>query len=234
MVTSGIVIDRITRVGDIGEPGYSVYGQELRHCSYKGRKDYWHGATQDALSSVLPTCYITESVYSYLTNGEIASVRSRILGIVPNEYAHIVYGGIDSFNKSYRCWEFLPGIEAIPLPSDDDEIDDGTISDDITDDETEYDNELPNGTIVCFYGDILAKIGGYNGIDHLIVDRSDGGPNIWSSNFTVGSCTHDGDDDEEYPLKSQVATDLSSIFGDIKPVHIIIAVLAMIFLGLLS
>ena len=116
MVTHGTVIDRITRVGDIGEPGYSAYGQSLRKCTYSGSKDHWHGATQDALSSLLPTCYITESVYSFLTKDEIESVSSRIIGIVPNSYAHKVYGGIDSFGKSYHCWEFKAGVEARPLP----------------------------------------------------------------------------------------------------------------------
>jgi hypothetical protein len=113
---------------------------------------------------------------------------------------------------------------------------------------------IPDGTIVCFYGDILAKIGGYNGTDHLIVDRADNGPNIWSSNFTVGVCnddeiddeiddetddeTDDGTDDEtdgdEYEPKSQVATDLSAIFGDLDTKWIIIAVIALIILGILS
>ena len=109
---------------------------------------------------------------------------------------------------------------------------------------------IPDETIVCFYGDILAKIGGWNGIDHLIVDRDDGGPNIWSSNFTVGSCnddeiddeiydgtddeTDDETDDDEYEPKSELATDLSSIFGDIDTKWIIIAVIALIILGILS
>lgn len=115
-LTRGTVIDRILRTGDIGEPGYSAYGQSLRKCTYSGSKDDWHGATQGSLSELLPTCYITESVYSYLTKAESESVRSRIQGIVPNSYAHKVYGGIDSFNKSYYCWEFKSGIEARPMP----------------------------------------------------------------------------------------------------------------------
>ena len=49
--------------------------------------------------------------------------------------------------------------------------------------------QIPNGTDVCYYGYIQAKIGGYNGIDHLIVERDDGGPDIWSSNFVVGFCS---------------------------------------------
>jgi hypothetical protein len=122
--------------------------------------------------------------------------------------------------------------------------------------DTTMTTRIPDGTDVCFYGDIQAKIGGYNGIDHLIVDRDDGGVDIWSSNFTVGLCgsdtpndTPDDDEhidddptddeptyediptDEEYPPKSQVATDLSSIFGDIKPIYIIAAIIALILLG---
>lgn len=49
--------------------------------------------------------------------------------------------------------------------------------------------QIPNGTDVCYYGYIQAKIGGYNGVDHLIVERDDGGPDIWSSNFEVGFCS---------------------------------------------
>ena len=49
-------------------------------------------------------------------------------------------------------------------------------------------SQIPNGTDVCYYGYIQAKIGGYNGVDHLIVEREDGGPDVWSSNFVVGFC----------------------------------------------
>jgi len=113
---SGTVIDRITRVGDVGEPGYSAYGQELPSCSCSGSQDDWHGATQGSLSGLLPTCYITESVYSYLTKDEIESCRSRIRGIVPNSYAYKYYGGVDSFGKSYYCWDFKDDVLARPLP----------------------------------------------------------------------------------------------------------------------
>jgi hypothetical protein len=116
-----------------------------------------------------------------------------------------------------------------------------------TDDEIDA-TRIPDGTIVCYRGDISAKIGGFDGgPDHRIVDRDDGGPNIWSSNFTVGVCnddeiddeiddeTDDGTDDEtdgdEYEPKSQVATDLSAIFGDLDTKWIIIAVIALIILG---
>jgi hypothetical protein len=47
--------------------------------------------------------------------------------------------------------------------------------------------EYPDGTIICFYG-ATAEIGGWNGADYLIVNRSDGGPDVFSSNFTVGAC----------------------------------------------
>ena len=227
-LTSGTVIDRITRVGDVGEPGYSAYGQSLRECTYSGSKDDWHGATQGSLSELLPTCYITESVYSYLTKAEIESVKDRILGIVPDLYAYR-HSVSPSYGRSYRCWEFIDGIEARPLTH--------VPSDIMT-------TRIPDGTTVCFYGE-LAEIGGYNGIDHLIVDRDDGGPNIWSSNFTVGSCDtpYDIPDDEtmdippvddEYQPKSELATDLSSIFGDIDKKWIIIGLIAIALLGLLS
>jgi hypothetical protein len=114
-LTSGTVIDSITRRADVGEPGYSAYGQSLRKCTYSGSKDDWHGATQGSLSDLLPTCYITESVYSYLTDAEIESVRSRIQGIVPTSYAY-KHGVCPDYGKCYKCWEFKAGIEARPLP----------------------------------------------------------------------------------------------------------------------
>jgi hypothetical protein len=47
-----------------------------------------------------------------------------------------------------------------------------------------------------------------------------------------------GDDDippgDEYQPKSEIATDLSSIFGDIKPTYIILAVIGIIILGFLT
>jgi hypothetical protein len=42
--------------------------------------------------------------------------------------------------------------------------------------------EYPDGTIICFYG-ATAEIGGWNGADYLIVNRSDGGPDVFSSNI---------------------------------------------------
>ncbi len=51
--------------------------------------------------------------------------------------------------------------------------------------------EYPDGTIVCLSGSITAEIGGWNGTDYLIVNRSDGGPDVLSTNFTVGACSTD-------------------------------------------
>ena len=116
MVIRGTVIDRITRVGDVGEPGYSAYGQTLpSYWRKSGSQEGWHGATTGELSGLLPTCYITESVYSFLNEDEIESVRSRILGIVPNSYAQQVSKPGSSGGTVYR-WQFIPGIEARPLP----------------------------------------------------------------------------------------------------------------------
>jgi len=109
------VIDRITRTGDVGEPGYSAYGQSLRKCTYSGSKDDWHGATQGGLSDLLPTCYITEGVYAFLTKDEINSVRSRIRGIFPNDYAY-KYRECPDSGKCYYCWDLKPGVESRPLP----------------------------------------------------------------------------------------------------------------------
>ena len=51
--------------------------------------------------------------------------------------------------------------------------------------------QMPDGTDICYHDDIQAKIGGYNGYEHyLVIDRSDGGHNEWSSvhNITEGFC----------------------------------------------
>lgn len=152
-LTSGTVIDRVTRTGDVGEPGYSAYGQSLRKCTYSGSKDDWHGATQGSLSGLLPTCYITESVYSYLTEDEIESCRSKMQGIVPNSYAHKVYGGIDSFNKSYYCWEFKPDISARPLPLPDPCV--GVVCEDVCDDTDLYKTVCEGG--ICVRGRLIEE-----------------------------------------------------------------------------
>ncbi|MCD6163787.1 MAG: hypothetical protein J7K40_15430 [candidate division Zixibacteria bacterium] len=81
-----IIINRITRAGDIGEPGYSAYGEELPCERKSGRHDSWHGATQDKLSDLLPSCLITKSVLDFLTPSELNSVRTRIQGVVDNSY----------------------------------------------------------------------------------------------------------------------------------------------------
>lgn len=50
--------------------------------------------------------------------------------------------------------------------------------------------ETQTGTMVCYTGtpEFQAAIGGYNGTDHLLTQRSDNGPDIWSSRFRVGTC----------------------------------------------
>ena len=111
-LTSGTVIDSIWRTGDVGEPGYSVRGQILPKCTYSGSQDDWSGATQGNLNDLLPTCYITESVYSFLTDAEIESVRGRIRGIVQNDYAYKYYKG----DRVY-CWAFKPEVSVRDLPS---------------------------------------------------------------------------------------------------------------------
>lgn len=110
------VIDNIWRTGDVGEPGYSVRGQDLPSCTYSGSQDYWSGATQGSLADLLPTCYITESVYAFLTDAEIESVRSKILGIYPDSYAY-KYQECPPGDKCYYCWDFIPDVTSRPLPS---------------------------------------------------------------------------------------------------------------------
>lgn len=50
--------------------------------------------------------------------------------------------------------------------------------------------EIPNGTVVCYTGtpEFQAVIGGYNGTDHLLTQRSDNGPDTYTSRFRVGTC----------------------------------------------
>jgi hypothetical protein len=113
---SGIIINRVTRVGDIGEPGYSVFGEEVPACKYSGKHDSWHGATQDNLGAVMPSSYITRSVYEYLTGAEIEEIRSRVRGVVENDYAYRTGPHRDeTFGRQYYCWEvdldkLIPGL----------------------------------------------------------------------------------------------------------------------------
>jgi len=118
--TSGTVIHGMSRTGDIGEPGYSTSGRYLPTQSKYSNKTNgdWRAATQDAIYYAMPTSsyYITESVFNYMTDDEIDDIRNRCVGIVPDKYYHSYYVGLSSFGNSIYQWEFLPGIEARPLP----------------------------------------------------------------------------------------------------------------------
>ena len=118
MALSGIVINRITRVGDIGEPGYSAYGEKLKSCTYSGSQDDWHGATQGDLRGLLPSCYITESVYAYLTDAERENARPRIVGIIPNSYVKTwTYTDCTFRCKTVYCRGFKDGLISRPMPA---------------------------------------------------------------------------------------------------------------------
>ena len=69
----------------------------------------------------------------------------------------------------------------------------------------------PNGTAVCYYG-TNAEIGGWNGSDYLIVNRANGGPDVWSSNFTVGMCEATSEPLETSKIK-QVLLGAAIVFG---------------------
>ena len=269
--TSGTVIDRITRVGDVGEPGYSAYGEELESCTYSGSPDDWHGATQGSLSGLLPTCYITESVYTFLTDDEIESCRSKIRGIVPNSYVKTwTYTDCTFRCRTVYCRGFKDGLISRPLPLPDPCA--GVTCEDVCIGADKYSQVCAKEGAdagKCVFGEIIEAnyfgCPGYVPPDPCegIVCEPDcfGTSNKYETVCDEGICVigamieensvecgyvppdDDIDDepddgippvDDEYPPKSELATDLSSIFGDIKPVHIIIAVLAMIFLGLLS
>ena len=82
-----IVINNVSRSGDIGEPGYSVYGEELPSNNKRHRHDSWHGATiEGCLCYTMPNAYITQSVYNFLTTDELESIRSKVLGVVEDNY----------------------------------------------------------------------------------------------------------------------------------------------------
>jgi hypothetical protein len=112
---SGIVINRINPHGDIGEPGWSVWGEEVPACSRKHNKTYWHGATQyPQLSAVMPTAFITREVYNYLVgHGQLEGIRSKIRGVVENTYAKEI-----SWPGGGTCWTLDPSsiIPGLPEP----------------------------------------------------------------------------------------------------------------------
>jgi len=117
MVIRCTIISRISRVGDVGEPGYSVSGEEVPACRKSGSHDSWHGATQGNLRDVMPTSYITRSVYNYLTESERNEIRSRVKGVCENGCVHRIdnpyYGG-------GQCWALNESkiIKDFPYPHD--------------------------------------------------------------------------------------------------------------------
>ena len=224
--TSGTVIDRISRAGDVGEPGYSVWGQELPACTYSGSHDDWHGATQDALSAVLPTCYITESVYSFLTDDEIESVRGRLQGIVPNSYAYQYSKRSEFDGRTVWCWEFKPDVEARPVPVPDPCA--GVVCEDICIGADKYSQVCAKEGVDagnCILGTLIEE----NSVECGYVPPDDDEPDDEPDPGEPDDYIPPVDDDT-----SELATDISSIFGDIKPIYIIIAAIAIIILGLLS
>jgi hypothetical protein len=113
-----VVIDRVERMGDIGEPVYVAYGQSLpswRTYCHMRRPDLYNSGIKNNLSEALPAdCYITEGVYAYLSKYEIEPVKSKILGLVKESYSEL---------KSRRsgwttvCWYDLVESAVIgPLP----------------------------------------------------------------------------------------------------------------------
>jgi len=109
----GIVVYRISRKGDIGEPGYSVYGEDLPACRKRMGHDYWHGATQESLSSVFPSAYITQKVYDFLTENEREEIRSKVRGIVPTIY---LARGKSPYYPPDPTWLFSVDV-ATPMPT---------------------------------------------------------------------------------------------------------------------
>ena len=117
MVIRCTIISNISRVGDVGEPGYSVSGEDVPACRKSGSHDGWHGATQGNLRDVMPTCYITRSVYNFLTESERNEIRSRVRGVCENDCVHRIpnpyYGG-------GQCWALNESkiVTDFPYPRD--------------------------------------------------------------------------------------------------------------------
>lgn len=94
---SFLVITEVWPYGDIREPGWSLRG-ETHKCSLHHSHRYWHGATQLTLDAVMPTAYLTRTVYNKLKDlGEIEGIRSKIKGVVEDDWRVEVpnpyYGG---------------------------------------------------------------------------------------------------------------------------------------------
>jgi len=83
-----IVLTRLSRSGDAGEPGYSLSGEELPSPGTKsGAHDWWYAVTQDSFGYVFPSgALVTESFLSTLTTSELDSIRSKIKGVVDDDY----------------------------------------------------------------------------------------------------------------------------------------------------
>ena len=94
---SFLVITKVWPYGDIREPGWSLQGERSK-CSLHHKHRYWHGATQESLAAMMPTAYLTKTVYNKLKDlGEIEGIRSKIVGVVEDDWRVEVpnpyYGG---------------------------------------------------------------------------------------------------------------------------------------------
>ena len=102
-----LVIKSITRQGDIGEPGYSFYGELVPPSSRSGT-DPWHGATQEPLADGgswygIPNFYVVEGLVNWFTDKEAAAFAPHIRGVVPLSFK-ICHQARDRFNKIVtRC-----------------------------------------------------------------------------------------------------------------------------------
>lgn len=112
-----LVIHELRRYG--GGNGYRAYGQSLpSYYTKSGSADDWHGATTGTIRELFGGAgrfYITENIYSYLSDAEIEDLKPVLNGIMPNVYAKMVSKRSEFSGRTVYSWILIPGTESRPV-----------------------------------------------------------------------------------------------------------------------
>jgi hypothetical protein len=77
----------ITKVKRAHEHGWYARGESLPSSTYSGSAKVWDGSTQyTELSKLLPTCYITKSVWDSLDIGVKRDIKNKVTAVVESNW----------------------------------------------------------------------------------------------------------------------------------------------------
>ena len=218
-ITSGEYATQFTTRTRDGKTYYRVDGWQLGRKVYRRSASDFHGSSTNPLETIGWCNYISESAYNMLSP-TMKDAFDASGHRVANDGAliEIPMGG------GYFMLGLKSDLVYDPTPPDPCE---GVVCENICIGADKYSQVCAKEGVDagnCILGTLIEE----NSVECGYVPPDDDEPDPGEPDDYIPPV------DDEYPPKSELATDLSSIFGDIKPVHIIIAVLAMIFLGLLS